>query len=79
MIRELEAEGAVEPGLTYHGLRHTVAALLARHKGMSHDDIAAALGQKSSKIATHYADRADRKRRASATISKLRPLQQSKK
>jgi len=78
MIRELEAEGAVEPGLTYHGLRHTVAALLAEHKGVSHDDIAAALGQKSSKIATH-ADRADRKRRASATISKLRPLQQSKK
>lgn len=73
MLRELEKEGLIDPGLTFHGLRHTVASLLAE-RGVSTDDIAAVLGQKSSKVAAHYADRADRSRRASAAIKKLRPL-----
>lgn len=74
MIKELENQGLVDSGLTYHGLRHTVAALLAEHEGVSNEDIAAVLGQKSSKMAAHYSERADRKRRANATISKLKPL-----
>lgn len=77
MIRALEEEGAVEPGLTFHGLRHTVASLLAE-RGVSTTDIAAVLGQKSSRTAAHYADRADRSRRARAAIKKLRPLKSSK-
>jgi integrase len=78
MIRALEEEGLVEPGLTFHGLRHTVAALLAE-RGVSTADIAAVLGQKSSKTAAHYADRADRSRRARAAIKTLRPLRSTKK
>jgi integrase len=79
MIKEMENQGLVDSGLTYHGLRHTVASLLAEHEGVSNEDVAAVLGQKSSKIAAHYSERADRKRRASATISKLQPLRQVKK
>jgi len=78
MLRELEKEDAVEPGLTYHGLRHTVASLLAE-RGVGLDDIAAVLGQKSSKVAAIYTERADRTRRATAAITKLRPAKQTKK
>lgn len=74
MIKDLEKEGAVDPGLTYHGLRHTVASRLAE-RGVSHDDIAAVLGQKSSKVAEIYTAHADRTRRAEAVITKLRPNQ----
>lgn len=72
MIRELEREGLVEKGLTYHGLRHTVASRLAE-RGVGLEDIAAVLGQKSSKVAEIYTSRADRTRRAAAAIVHLRP------
>lgn len=73
VIKALENQGLVDKGLTYHGLRHTVASMLAE-QGVNHEDIAAVLGQKSSKVAAHYADRADRKRRAGAVITRLDPL-----
>lgn len=78
MIRALEEEGQVGPGLTYHGLRHTVASLLAE-RDVSAADIAAVLGQERSETAEIYAKRADRRRRAKAAITKLRPLRTSKK
>lgn len=78
MLRALEEEGVIGSGLTYHGLRHTVASLLAE-RGVSTEDIAAVLGQKSSKVAAMYAEKADRTRRASAAIQKLRPLKQTGK
>ncbi len=74
MIKELERAGEVERGLTYHGLRHTVASCLAQ-RGVSLEDIAAVLGQKSSKVAEIYTERADRTRRAEAVITKLRPTE----
>jgi site-specific recombinase XerD len=74
MIKDLEREGAVQSGLTYRGLRHTVASRLAE-RGMSLKDIAAVLGQKSSKVAQIYTERADRSRRADAVITKLRPTE----
>lgn len=73
MVKELEKAGYVEPGLTYHGLRHTVASLLAEG-GVGYEDIAAVLGQKSSEMAAHYAARADRSRRAGVAMERLRPL-----
>jgi integrase len=78
MVRELHAEGAVHTGLTYHGLRHTVASLLAE-RGVALEDIAAVLGQKSSKVAEIYTDRADRTRRATAAIAKLMPRTRRKR
>lgn len=72
-LKKLEALGLVETGLTFHGLRHTVATELAE-AGVSAEDIAAVLGQRSSEMASHYARQADRSRRSKAAIRKLKPL-----
>jgi integrase len=72
-IRELETAQLVQPGLTFHGLRHTVATILAE-AGVSAEDIAAVLGQESSEMAEHYSKEADRSRRSKAAIRKLEPL-----
>jgi integrase len=71
--RKLESAGLIEPGLTFHGLRHTVATVLAE-AGVSEEDIAAVLGQKTSRMASHYSRTADRSRRSKAAIQKFKPL-----
>jgi integrase len=73
-IADLWKRGLVGDGLTFHGLRHTVASALAECDGVSSEDIAAVLGQKSSQMAAHYSREADRSRRTAATIAKYRPL-----
>ena len=54
----LEAEGWIEPGLTLHGLRHSVAHVLAE-QGFSLRTIADALGHSSENMARHYSRDAD--------------------
>ncbi len=78
MLAALEAEGTIGRGCTFHGLRHDVATRLAE-AGCSAEDIAAVLGQKSSRIAAHYAEKADRSRRTRAAITKLKSLKAAKK
>jgi len=73
-IADLRARGLVGDGLTFHGLRHTVASELAECDGVSAEDIAAVLGQKTSQMADHYSREADRSRRTAATIAKYEPL-----
>ena len=51
--RKLEVEGAIGPGLTLKGLRHTVATTL-REAGMDERTIADLLGQKTPSMARHY-------------------------
>jgi integrase len=58
LIRALEKEGAVARGLTFHGLRHTVATEL-RELGFDTRTIADMLGQKSESVALHYSQGAD--------------------
>ncbi|MCW2286607.1 integrase [Rhodoblastus acidophilus] len=55
--KRLEAEGLVEPGLTPHGLRHTLGTLL-REAGADDRTIADVLGQKSTAMARHYSENA---------------------
>lgn len=50
----LEADGAIGPGLTLYGLRHTVAVIL-REAGCDERTIADALGQKTIEMARRYA------------------------
>lgn len=57
-IRKLETEGIVSKGLTFHGLRHTVATEL-RELGFDNRTIADMLGQKSENMAAHYSRDAD--------------------
>src|SRR5262249_17355490 len=46
----LQAEGKLGPNCTFHGLRHTVANMLAE-EGVSAEDISSILGHKDSKMA----------------------------
>ncbi len=54
----LEAESKIGPGLTIHGLRHTVATIL-REEGFDDRTIADVLGQKTEHMARHYSRDAD--------------------
>ena len=57
-IRKMEVAGKVEPGLTMHGLRHTLGTRL-KEAGAEDGDIADILGQKTTAMARHYSDQAD--------------------
>jgi integrase len=70
LIRRLEAEGKVGPGLTFHGLRHTAGKLLDE-AGCDTRTIAAVLGQRSEAMARHYSEEGDRRRRVVVAIKKL--------
>lgn len=70
VIRKLVAEGKVQPGLTFHGLRHTAATMLA-DAGCDTRDIMAITGHRTEAMVRRYTEHADQKRRATAAISKL--------
>jgi integrase len=70
LIRRLVAKGKVEPGLSFHGLRHTLGTLLAE-AGCDPPTIAAVLGQESTKMAEHYSRTANRKRLADDAIGRI--------
>ena len=69
-LKELEAKGVVAPGLTFHGLRHSVANDLAE-LGFDNRTIADMLGQKSEAMAAHYSRRADREKKLSGVVRRL--------
>ena len=69
-IRALEAAGAVGKGLTFHGLRHTVATILA-DAGASDREIMSVLGHATERMAQHYSKGADRKRSGNSAVVKL--------
>jgi integrase len=58
LIGRLEMQGVVGSGLTFHGLRHSVATEL-RELGFDTRTIADMLGQKTEAMAAHYAKEAD--------------------
>lgn len=59
--------GAIAPGLTLKGLRHTVATILAE-MGMDDRTIADMLGQKTLAMAQHYSKRANRARKLTPVV-----------
>jgi integrase len=69
-IRRLVTEGKVQPGLSFHGLRHTLGTLLAE-AGCDAPTIAAVLGQESTKMAEHYSKTANRHHLAGAGIERI--------
>jgi integrase len=66
----LEAAGKVQPGLTVHGLRHTVATIL-REEGFDERTIADALGQKSESMARHYTRDADLTQKMTTVVESI--------
>lgn len=69
-IRELLKTNAVDPGLTIHGLRHTIGRDVVDAGGDSRT-AAAMIGDVSSAMGDHYSREADRRRRASDGAKKI--------
>jgi integrase len=59
LVRKLVKDGHLQPGCTFHGLRHTLAAG-ARDAGESESRVAAAIGDRSPAMAQIYGRDADR-------------------
>src|SRR3569623_139554 len=72
-INRLERAGAVEPGLTFHGLRHTVGTLLVE-AGFDIDTVRRWLGQKTLAMAIHYSQTADTSAKMSEVNERIDPL-----
>jgi len=68
--KRLEKEGKVAPGLTFHGLRHTLGGILA-DLGATPQTIAACLGQRTTRMAEHYSRRANRKKLVQLAAKRL--------
>jgi integrase len=62
-LAKLTAAGLVEPGLTLHGLRVTFAADIKRVTGANDDQIAAALGDRSTDMGAYYTRHVDQEAR----------------
>jgi integrase len=69
-VRQLEVEGIIAKGLTFHGLRHTVATEL-RELGFDTRTIADMLGQKSESMAAHYSRDADLHEKLKPAVEKM--------
>jgi integrase len=70
LLRKLKAAGEVGPGLSLHGLRHTLGTRLAE-AGCDAQTIASVLGQQTTVMAEHYSRTANRRGNASAAIERL--------
>jgi integrase len=66
-VRQLQRQGLLDPGATFHGLRHTVG-VNARADGESDFRVAAALGDRSTAMAQVYGRDADRHAAQSAVL-----------
>lgn len=73
-LRRLEAEGAIGPGLTFHGLRHSVATDLAE---LGYDDrtIADMLAQESEEMPAHYSRHARLEKKLRGVVQKMERAQ----
>ena len=69
-LRRLKQEGKIGEGLTFHGLRHSVATDL-RELGFDTRTIADLLGQKTLAMAEHYSRDADLDKKLQSVIREL--------
>lgn len=70
LLKRLREEGKIGPGLSFHGLRHTLGTALAE-AGCDAQTIAAVLGQATSKMAEHYSRTANRRDLVQAAFVKM--------
>lgn len=70
LLKDLRNAGKIGRGLTFHGLRHTVERKLAE-AGCDARTIASILGHKTTAMAEHYSQQADRRHLAKVAIAKL--------
>lgn len=72
-MKRLEGGGKIGPGLTFHGLRHTVGTLLIE-AGVELDIVRRWLGQKTLAMAIHYSEGANTAEQMSGAVLKFDPL-----
>lgn len=77
LIGRLVEKGKVRPGLTFHGLRHTLGKLVIEAGG-SKEDVAMILGDRSMAMAEFYSREHEKKGRVAATVLKLELMERSK-
>jgi integrase len=79
LVKSLEEEGLVGPGLTFQGLRTTAATALAE-AGCSTQTIMAVTGHTTEAMVSHYTRQANRRKQAVVAVAKLRgPVEVSKR
>jgi len=69
-LRALEAEGLVRPGLTFHGLRHSLASALAE-AGCTPHQIQSITGHETLAMVEGYVRKANRRRLAKDAMDRL--------
>ncbi|HEX3501031.1 MAG TPA: tyrosine-type recombinase/integrase, partial [Stellaceae bacterium] len=69
-IRKLKEDGKVAPGLTFHGLRHTMAKRIADSGGDTRD-IMSITGHETEAMVANYTKEADQERRARSSMARL--------
>lgn len=74
LVRKLHAEGKVERGLTFHGLRHTLGKLVMEAGGAK-EDIGLILGDRSLAMATFYSREHDKIGRTDVTVRRLEAVE----
>lgn len=74
ILSKLKAEGKIGDGLTFHGLRHTAATMLA-DAGCDTRDIMAVTGHRTEAVVAIYTQEADRRRRGGNAIKRLEKAQ----
>ena len=77
-IAKLTRSSKVDPGLTFHGLRHTCGTLLVE-AGFDIDTVRRWLGQKTLSMAIHYSKTADTAEKMQDVIKKFDPLGSKKR
>lgn len=74
LLLKLKAQGKIGEGLTFHGLRHTAATMLA-DVGCDTRDIMAVTGHRTEATVAIYTQEADRRRRAKSAVKRLEKAQ----
>jgi integrase len=77
-FRDARIAAGLPVGLSFHGLRHTTASILAE-QGVAAQDIQAVTGHKSLKLVEHYIRQANQRLQAERAISKLPGFQIAKR
>jgi integrase len=77
LIRLLTQQGKVRPGLTFHGLRHTMGKWVIEAGGTK-EDVGMILGDRSLAMAQWYSREHEKKERVSAAMSKLEQTERKK-
>ena len=77
LVRSLRQEGKVRPGLTFHGLRHTMGKLVIEAGG-SKEDVKIILGDRSDAMGEFYSREHEKKGRIGLTMDRLEQSEREK-